>query len=840
MRRLAGIIALAVAAVLCFAACGASPMTLTDGNFRIVVAPDEAAPVRLAVERLCDDFEKVSGSRPEVSDTLGTEPEMIEIVVVDAAADRPIVDPESLKPLDSFESHRVYADPQSRRIYLYGKDMRGTIYAIYSFSEEILGVPPLWYFASWQPERQEKISVPAAYDYFQPSPEVRYRAWFPNDQDLFVPWRALSEDNNERWLETMLRLKLNTVEMETTVTYPDWGMTDNALLLKKYGLVLTAHHHTALNNSLHNWDGYWREVRGTEPPKLSVKRLDDLKAFWRYNIETVHRSGMECLWLISFRGKGDQPFWAAFDDAPAEDSERGKVISRMLRVQLDLIREITGEDKPHVRTTFYDELSDLLSGGYLDPPVGDNILWTYVAARRDHYPNADIVTFDASRTPVRLGYYMNLQFTSTGAHLAPAEGPWKMEFNYRYVRSKAPLEFSVVNAGNIREFVLSLSANARMMWDFDSYSTDSWLRDYCEQHFGRKHAEEIARLYRDYFCAYWQQKSSDFPGMERQYIFQDLRHAQAFKQILSRFERKFTPNPLRDIGFERVKGRTFRLEGDNQVDTLIRGMSLTAPRFAQVADRCEKMMGRLPEEKRAFFRDNLYAPCRYMEYLSRSLLDFVTAYRQKGAGETYRESLERSAEYLERAREVLRSTQEGVFSNWYDSETIFGFAQKLERLQSLIASAPVPGVSASSFGKLSTGEATTLYTVTNGAGASMQLLDYGARVVSIKVPDRTGQMGDVVVGYGDLPSFEGGDRFIGPVIGRYANRINHSAIELDGQRYELAANETLSGEKVQCHGGPEGFDRFVWKSCPVADAGRSGVKFSRLSPDGEQGYTPIE
>ena len=45
-------------------------------------------------------------------------------------------------------------------------------------------------------------------------------------------------------------------------------------------------------------------------------------------------------------------------------------------------------------------------------------------------------------------YYMNLQFTSTGAHLAPAEGPWKMEANYRYVNTRGPLTFSVVNAGN--------------------------------------------------------------------------------------------------------------------------------------------------------------------------------------------------------------------------------------------------------------------------------------------------------------------------------------------------------------------------------------------------------
>ena len=76
----------------------------------------------------------------------------------------------------------------------------------------------------------------------------------------------------------------------------------------------------------------------------------------------------------------------------------------------------------------------------------------------------------------------------------------------------------------------------------------------------------------------------------------------------------------------------------------------------------------------------------------------------------------------------------------------------------------------------------------------MQLLDYGARIVSIMMPDRKGHNGDVVVGFGDIENFEKKDRFIGPVIGRFGNRINHAAFTLDGTRYELVANEKLGGE----------------------------------------------
>lgn len=140
------------------------------------------------------------------------------------------------------------------------------------------------------------------------------------------------------------------------------------------------------------------------------------------------------------------------------------------------------------------------------------------------------------------------------------------------------------------------------------------------------------------------------------------------------------------------------------------------------------------------------------------------------------------------------------------------------------------------FGTLSTGEETTLYTIVNKNGASMQVLDYGARIVSIKMPDRGGKIEDVVVGFGDIGNFEKNDRFIGCVIGRYGNRIDHSSFDIDGVRYEVTPNEKFDGEPVQCHGGPMGFDRFVWESEILDEGNRQGVRFHRVSPDGEEGY----
>jgi aldose 1-epimerase len=119
----------------------------------------------------------------------------------------------------------------------------------------------------------------------------------------------------------------------------------------------------------------------------------------------------------------------------------------------------------------------------------------------------------------------------------------------------------------------------------------------------------------------------------------------------------------------------------------------------------------------------------------------------------------------------------------------------------------------------------------------MEVIDYGCRVVGISVPDRNGTLDDVVPGYSDIRSFETGkERFFGSVIGRYGNRIDNASFTLDGATYNVGANETLAGAPVHCHGGFMGFDRVMWNAESLTEENRVGVRFSRLSPDGEEGF----
>lgn len=124
-----------------------------------------------------------------------------------------------------------------------------------------------------------------------------------------------------------------------------------------------------------------------------------------------------------------------------------------------------------------------------------------------------------------------------------------------------------------------------------------------------------------------------------------------------------------------------------------------------------------------------------------------------------------------------------------------------------------------------------LYTLSNGKGLTMQVTNFGCRVVTLFTPNRDGNMDDIVLGYENLDRYvhNKGERFLGATIGRYGNRIAAGKFTLDGKDYQLS-----TFDNGQClHGGDKGFDRVVWNVDSVAD---NYILFSYLSKDMEEGF----
>ena len=135
------------------------------------------------------------------------------------------------------------------------------------------------------------------------------------------------------------------------------------------------------------------------------------------------------------------------------------------------------------------------------------------------------------------------------------------------------------------------------------------------------------------------------------------------------------------------------------------------------------------------------------------------------------------------------------------------------------------------FGKTAAGQEVDLYTLRNG-GAEVSITTWGAAVTSVRVPDRDGVSGDIVLGFDTLEPYMKDHPFFGVVVGRYANRIGQARFTLDGKEYALVANNG----KNQLHGGPEGFYRKVWKAEEIDGKDGPALKLTYVSPDGEQGF----
>ena len=136
------------------------------------------------------------------------------------------------------------------------------------------------------------------------------------------------------------------------------------------------------------------------------------------------------------------------------------------------------------------------------------------------------------------------------------------------------------------------------------------------------------------------------------------------------------------------------------------------------------------------------------------------------------------------------------------------------------------------FGALPDGKKVTLFTLTNASGAEVKLIDFGARVVSLKVPDRQGTSRDVVLGYDDLAGYQSDKSFFGAIVGRYGNRIAAGKFTLDGKTYQLDTNDGAN----HLHGGAQGFYKKLWLAAPVKSKDGPAVKLTYVSAAGEGGY----
>ncbi|MCF7689837.1 MAG: galactose mutarotase [Cephaloticoccus sp.] len=142
-------------------------------------------------------------------------------------------------------------------------------------------------------------------------------------------------------------------------------------------------------------------------------------------------------------------------------------------------------------------------------------------------------------------------------------------------------------------------------------------------------------------------------------------------------------------------------------------------------------------------------------------------------------------------------------------------------------------MTSSLFGTLPSGESIEKFVLTNAAGASLEVITYGGIVTALRVPDRLGDLADVVLGFDNLKAYVAGHPYFGAIIGRIAGRVTGGLLKIEGQTHQLACTDGPN----HLHGGKIGFDKRLWRANPVnRPDGADSLRLTYHSPDGEEGY----
>jgi hypothetical protein len=256
---------------------GATSITLQPG-VAILMDASEPAPVQRAVQDLQRDLKKIFGVDSPVVNTASAIEGVPAVVVTfqgrETAAYRTTA-------LAGAESHSVSTAGSAAvpRIVLQGADTRGAVYAIYTFSERIIGIPPLWYWASIEPQPQRAITVASNFALVIPSPAVPWRVAFPNDEAFLSPWTSAKQQNFDAFFETLLCLKFNTIDVDSMRDFPapNQGLL-RARAARDRGLAVTFTHLAPFGANPADWNNFWTLVKKVAvPPAFFPIRLRSIR-----------------------------------------------------------------------------------------------------------------------------------------------------------------------------------------------------------------------------------------------------------------------------------------------------------------------------------------------------------------------------------------------------------------------------------------------------------------------------------------------------------------------------------------------------------------------------------
>jgi hypothetical protein len=264
----------------------------------------------------------------------------------------------------------------------------------------------------------------------------------------------------DRVFEALLRAGGNLVipaSFVDVMNEPEAGLVRRAVLR---GLYVSQHHIEPLGVSHYGFENYWK-ARGQQYPFAYGSHPDRVREVWRaFARRWRELAGDKVVWQLGLRGKGDRAIWHS--DGSVDRSQAGKMISRAIAEQWDIVRSVDPRPTPPATVTLWLEGSTLMSEGSLTFPPGIMIVFA------DDGPT-QIMQADFQSTPrtgaFGYGAYYHIAFWSRGPHLLQGSKPQRIRNQFDRIIAKGDRDYAIINVCNVREHVLGIQVATEIMTD---------------------------------------------------------------------------------------------------------------------------------------------------------------------------------------------------------------------------------------------------------------------------------------------------------------------------------------------------------------------------------------
>lgn len=564
---------------------------------------------------------------------------------------------------------------RGRTITLSGADMRGTIYAIYQFSQDYLGVDPMYFWTDNVPARRGTIDMPDGTDRHFPKPVFDYRGFFTNDEDQLTGWAPAKPGQQtniapavmDKVYETLLRLKANMV-VPSTWPFPDDLQIKAA---SARGLIVNQHHATPVGMNAARWPD--------KVPYNFTDHPDILRNAWRNAVELYDRD-QEILWTVGLRGLSDMPYSALDPSVAGDDEKMGAIVGRAIAEQMRIVRARFPSAK--FVTNLWSEGAALMRSGHLHIPDDVIIAW----------PDQGwgLVRDDGQVSKGQGFYYHVAMLNGRANQLSEMVPVDRIRSEFKRFIDAGATRFALVNVSDLRAVTMTAKTTMDLAWGgiSDSRGAEDIYRTWAAVQFGAKAVEPMADFYETYFQTIPHAPSGDGygDGME----FGDQHYHQTTRELLLRtmvsppYYRSFAQTPKwREL-------QIFDLNDDTPGkwidETIARESSMcrsAAPRWDALLQKTAPIERRVAAGRRDYFRYavlTMIAVNRNSNAMLASACEAVTAARA-GRIEEARHATEAAIAQIDELDRFRAYGTYGKWQHWWRGEWLTNVASTRDHLE---------------------------------------------------------------------------------------------------------------------------------------------------------------